>query len=119
MTSARARNEDQELEDRLRRSVETIGTGERRMKRSPVLGPQAEQTRRMAEQFSGTGARVGMVVAPMVAAFGLPFVWGLILYLVGTKIFKGTFDYMKAVEVVGLAGMIFCATARSIAEEIT
>ncbi|GAA3516159.1 hypothetical protein GCM10022234_09120 [Aeromicrobium panaciterrae] len=35
-----------DVEDRLRRSVESIGTGERRMKRSQVLGPQAEQTRR-------------------------------------------------------------------------
>lgn len=34
------------LEDRLRRSVESIHTGARRMKRSRVLGPQAEQTRR-------------------------------------------------------------------------
>jgi AcrR family transcriptional regulator len=36
----------EELEDRLRRSVESIHTGARRMKRSKVLGPQAEQTRR-------------------------------------------------------------------------
>jgi AcrR family transcriptional regulator len=35
----------EELEDRLRRSVESIHTGARRMKRSTVLGPQAEQTR--------------------------------------------------------------------------
>jgi AcrR family transcriptional regulator len=34
------------LEARLRRSVESINTGERRMKRSRRLGPQAEQTRR-------------------------------------------------------------------------
>lgn len=35
-----------ELEDRLRRSVESIHVGARRMSRSKVLGPQAEQTRR-------------------------------------------------------------------------
>ena len=35
-----------EAEDRLRRSVESIGAGGRRMNRSQVLGPQAEQTRR-------------------------------------------------------------------------
>jgi TetR/AcrR family transcriptional regulator len=34
------------LEARLRRSVESINTGARRMKRSPTLGPQAELTRR-------------------------------------------------------------------------
>jgi AcrR family transcriptional regulator len=35
-----------ETEARLRRSVESINTGARRMKRSRTLGPQAEQTRR-------------------------------------------------------------------------
>jgi hypothetical protein len=78
---------------------------EQQIAKSKMPPEQAEQTRRMAEQIGGTGARVGMVVVPMVAAFVLPFWWGLILYLVGTKIFKGSFDYMKAVEVVGLAGM--------------
>ena len=33
-------------EARLRRSVESIGVGKRRMERSPVLGPQAELTRK-------------------------------------------------------------------------
>jgi AcrR family transcriptional regulator len=36
----------EEVEDRLRRSVESIYTGVRRMNRSQTLGPQAEQTRR-------------------------------------------------------------------------
>ena len=42
----------------------------------------------------------------MFVGFVTPFFWGLIVWLVGAKLFKGNFPYMKAVEVVGLANMI-------------
>jgi hypothetical protein len=36
----------------------------------------------------------------------IPFWWGLILWLIGTKALKASFSYMKGVEMAGLAGMI-------------
>ena len=42
----------------------------------------------------------------MFGGFVTPFFWGLIIWLVGAKLLKGNFPYMKAVEVVGLANMI-------------
>jgi hypothetical protein len=67
---------------------------------------QAEQARAMAEKFAGVSQGFGLYVAPVLAGFGVPFLWGLILWLVGTKVFHASFPYMKAVEVAGLAGVI-------------
>jgi hypothetical protein len=38
--------------------------------------------------------------------FVSPFVWGLFLWLVGTKLLKGNFEYFKGVEAVGLCNMV-------------
>ncbi len=61
----------------------------------------AEQARRVAQIM----VKVGPFVAP-VFSFVTPFGWGLILWLVGTQIFKGNFPFLKAVEVIGLASAI-------------
>jgi hypothetical protein len=63
---------------------------------------QTDQMRSMAKTIS----QIGMVAAPPVAAFVMPFWWGLILWLIGAKLFKGGFGYLKAVEAAGLANMI-------------
>jgi hypothetical protein len=68
----------------------------------PMSEQQAEQVRHMIKWVS----QAGMVAGPMVAALTTPFLWGLVLWLVGTKVFKADFLYLKAVEVAGLAGMI-------------
>jgi hypothetical protein len=60
----------------------------------------------MAEKVGGIGYKISAVVAPVMAAFILPFWGGLILWLVGSFALKGPFPYMKAVEVAGLANMI-------------
>jgi hypothetical protein len=52
------------------------------------------------------GTKASVVVVPVFAAFILPFWGGLIVWLVGAKVFKGGFSYMKAVEVAGLTNMI-------------
>jgi len=59
------------------------------------------------------GDKIGMIIAkfnaaafPVWMAAATPFWWGLILWLVGSKGFKGGFSYMKAVEVAGLANII-------------
>ena len=67
---------------------------------------QAEQARAMGEKWAGLSSKIAAILAPLVGAFLTPFFWGLIVWLVGTKVLKGDFPYMKAVEVVGLANMI-------------
>jgi hypothetical protein len=63
---------------------------------------QAEKAREMA----AISTKVSMVVWPPLVAFFSPFWGGLILWL-GAKVLKGPCAYMKAVEVVGLANMIY------------
>lgn len=67
---------------------------------------QAEQARAVAEKFGGMATKIGVFVAPVFVGLASPFWWALILWLVGTKILKADFGYMKAVEVAGLANMI-------------
>jgi hypothetical protein len=63
---------------------------------------QAELNRQTME----VSARISPYAAPVFAAFVTPFGWGLILWLVGTRVLKGNFPFMKAVEVAGLASAI-------------
>jgi hypothetical protein len=67
---------------------------------------QAEQARQAGEKWAGISSRVGGFVGPLFAAFLTPFWWGLILWMVGAKVFKTQLAFMKAVEVAGLANMI-------------
>ena len=67
---------------------------------------QAEQARAIGEKWAVISAKVGAALAPVVGGFATPFLWGLIVWLVGAKVLKGSFPYMKAVEVVGLANMV-------------
>jgi len=60
----------------------------------------------MGEKWAGISGKVAAAAAPVVAGFVTPFFWGLILWLVGAKVLKGSFPYMKAVEVIGLANMV-------------
>lgn len=63
---------------------------------------QADQIRAMA----AISQKVTAYVATPVMAFASPFVWGLFVWLVGSKKFRGGFSYMKGVEAVGLSNMI-------------
>jgi hypothetical protein len=68
---------------------------------------QVEQAVQLAQRFSGpTVMKVIGCIAAVVMNFGTVFLVGLLIWLVGTKGFKADFDYMKAVEAAGLAGMI-------------
>ena len=67
---------------------------------------QAEQSRAAAEKWAAIASKIGAGILPLVMGFLFPLFWGLILWLVGTKVLKGDFPYMKAVEVVGLGNMI-------------
>ena len=67
---------------------------------------QAEQGRMAGEKWASISSKIAAGVLPVFAGFLYPFIWGLILWLVGAKVLKGDFPYMKAVEVAGLGNMI-------------
>jgi hypothetical protein len=67
---------------------------------------QAEQAHAMGEKWAGLSSKIGAALAPVLVGFITPFLWGLIVWLLGAQLFKGHFSYTKAVEVVGLANMI-------------
>ena len=65
-------------------------------------GPEAE----MGRKIGATIVKVSPFVAPAIFAFITPFWGGLIVWLIGAKLYKGNFGYLKAVEAVGLSGII-------------
>lgn len=79
---------------------------EKQIQKSHMSEQQAEQARAVGAKFGNIGMMASAVAAPVFAGFVTPFWWGLILWLVGSKGLKGSFPYMKAVEVAGLAAMI-------------
>jgi hypothetical protein len=50
-------------------------------------------------------------VVTLIYAFGVPFFWGFFIWLLGTKVFKGDFEYMKGVEAAGLGTIIYALAA--------
>lgn len=79
---------------------------QKQVEKSRMSEQQAEQARAMGEKWAGISAKIGAALVPVLAGFLTPFVWGLFIWLVGVKVFKGSFSYTKAVEVVGLGNMI-------------
>jgi len=67
---------------------------------------QAKQARAAIERFGNIGMMIGAYVGPFFVALLTPFWWGLLLWLIGTKLLKGACPYLKAVEVAGVANMI-------------
>jgi hypothetical protein len=68
---------------------------------------QADQAQEMMKRFMPVMVKVGGSVATTVYAFGGPFFWGFVIWLLGVKVFKADFEFMKAVEAAGLASIIF------------
>lgn len=84
---------------------------QKQAERMHMSAEQTEQMRQNAEKFGGIGQKVAAVVSPVVLAFCSPFFWGLVLWLVGSRLYRGGFPYLKAVEVVGLSnGILVLAT---------
>jgi hypothetical protein len=79
---------------------------QKQIEKTQMSEQQAEQARAMGEKWAEISSKIAAGLAPVVAGFVTPFFWGLILWLVGAKVLKGNFPYMKAVEVVGLANMV-------------
>jgi hypothetical protein len=79
---------------------------QKQVEKSHMSEQQAEQARAVGEKWAGISAKVAAVLVPVFGGFVTPFFWGLIIWVVGAKLLKGDFPYMKAVEVVGLANMV-------------
>jgi hypothetical protein len=75
---------------------------DKQMEQAGAKGPQAGAGR----SIGILSTKISVVVGPAIGAFIVPFWTGLILWLVGAKILKGNFGYLKAVEAGGLANMI-------------
>ena len=68
---------------------------------------QADQIQAMSENFmTPTFLRVVGILGVLISQPALLFLLALIVWLLGTKAFGGNFEYMKAVEVVGMSAMI-------------
>ena len=83
---------------------------DRMVEQGKLSSDQAEKARPAAEKMARLTSEIGAVAGAPMAAFALPFWWGLILWL-GGKVLKGNFSYMKGVEVAGLANMILVLDA--------
>jgi hypothetical protein len=92
------------LQQQLRETVDQAI--QKQVESRPLSEQQAEQARAVGEKWAGVSTKLGAVLGPMITAFASPFLWGVILWLVGAQVLKGRFPYMKAVEVVGLGNMI-------------
>lgn len=92
--------------------TEIIDQGiEKQLQRQQMPADKAEQARQIGQKWGAILAKVSATAAPVVVGFVTPFFWGLLLWLLGAKAFKGGFTYMKAVEVAGLANMILVLDA--------
>jgi hypothetical protein len=79
---------------------------QKQVEKGKITKDQAEAMRAGMERYDRIGQTIGTAVAPPFMAFASPFWFGLVVWLLGAKLFKGHFDYMKGVEVAGLVGMI-------------
>jgi len=90
---------------------QVIEAAERSVEKSIAKNPkitkeQADAIRQGIEKWGVIGGEISGATAAVGVAFASPFGWGLVLYLVGVKLLKRPFTYMKAVEVAGLANAI-------------
>jgi hypothetical protein len=67
----------------------------------------ADKAQEMLEKYMPMIMKVGGAVMTLTYAFGVPFFWGVVIWLVGTKVFGADFEFMKAVEAAGLASLIY------------
>ena len=65
-----------------------------------------EQAKEDGANFARISQTIGAYVGIPIAVLFSTFFWGLIIWLLGVKTFKGNFPFMKAVEVAGLANVI-------------
>lgn len=79
---------------------------EKQFAKAKMPPEQAEQVRAQAEKWGGLAMKLSTYGGVVVDGFATPFLWGLFIFLVGSKALKAPVPYMKAVEVAGLSKMI-------------
>lgn len=80
---------------------------EQQVSAGKISREQADQAAQFMERFMPVMVKVGGSVTILIMAFGLPFFWGFVIWLVGARVFKADFEYMKGVEAAGLANIIY------------
>jgi hypothetical protein len=80
---------------------------EQKVQQGKMTQQQADQAEAVMDKFMGaTFFKIFGVVGSVFASFWRVFWWGLVLWLMGRKIFKAEVAFSKALEVAGLAMMI-------------
>src|ERR1044071_339453 len=79
---------------------------QKQIEKSHLSGDEAERARQKGAEYAAMFSKVGMFAAPVFMGIITPVWWALIAWLVGSKVFKGNFSYIKALEVTGLANII-------------
>jgi len=80
---------------------------DKNVKAGKMTQAQADEAMAMMEKFSGPGLmKIMGGIGAVVWTFASLFLWAFGLWLLGLWIFKTEISYLKAVEVVSLAGMI-------------
>ena len=79
---------------------------EKQIQKMKIPPAQLENARAAMEKFTIISAKVGGTVGVVAYNFAGVFLVGLVLWLLGTQVFKESFTYLKAVEVAGLSAMI-------------
>ena len=79
---------------------------QKQIEKSHLSGDEAEKARQKGAEYAAMFSKIGIFAAPVLMGIVTPVWWGLIVWLVGTKVFKANFSYIKALEVAGLANMI-------------
>jgi len=78
---------------------------DQQVEKGKISAAQADKIRESSEKFGRVGYEIGAAVEPVFTMGFSLFLGGLVLWLVGTFALKGSFPYMKAVEVAGLSCM--------------
>jgi hypothetical protein len=61
----------------------------------------------MMDKIMPWAVKIGGSLGVMVGAFATPFVWGFVIWFVGTRFMGADYEYMKSVEAAGLAMTIY------------
>jgi hypothetical protein len=79
---------------------------QKQAERGHMSEKDADQLREATAKWGTIGHALTAAAVPVLVGLSSPFVWGLFLWVVGTKALKAEFPYMKAVEFVGLGNMV-------------
>jgi hypothetical protein len=78
----------------------------RLLEKRHVPKDRIESVQPAMEKWMNFTTRAGKFAAPVLLAFGWPFIWAMVIWLIGSKIWKAQFPFMKAAEAAGLVGVI-------------